>query len=144
MLASKVETPYTVMRIENCPSDRSSDSRNIIMEFIPNSLVGQVNLSSPAEVNFQSSSCTHVIAERQQYKKSVLSCSCHPGTVLSMSPCVFSSLLITSPQSTDYARGHIKPSSYPSKPFTISYRLRNPDNIRGSKYRLATPPTTST
>ena len=72
MLASKVESPYTLMRSENCPLGRSPGSRTIIMEFIPNILVWQVNLSSTAEVYFQGSSCTYAIAKIQQYMKTVL------------------------------------------------------------------------
>ena len=66
MLASKVESHYTVMRSQNCPSGPSYGARTITMEFIPNSLVGQVNLINTVEVNSQGSSCAHVIAERQQ------------------------------------------------------------------------------
>ena len=69
-----------MLRSENWASDRSSGSRSIIVELIPHSLVGQVNFSSTAEVNFQRLSCTHVIAKRQQDKKMVLSSGCQPGT----------------------------------------------------------------
>ena len=96
MLSSNVESHSTVMRSENCPHGRSFGSHATIMEFIPNSLVGQVNLSSPAEVNVQGSNCTNVIAERQQDKKKVLSWGFHPVMVLILSPGVLSRLLVTS------------------------------------------------
>ena len=72
MLARTVESHYTVMRSKNFLSDRSSGSRIIIMDFISNSLVGHVNFTSPMEVNFQGSSYTYAITDRQQYMKTVL------------------------------------------------------------------------
>ena len=90
MLASKVESHCTVLRRENWALGRSSGSHIIIMEFIPNNLVGEVNFSSTPEVNFQRFSCTHVIATRQQDGKTVFQCGCHPGTTLPLSPSVFS------------------------------------------------------
>ena len=46
MLASKVELHCTVLRGENWAVARSSGSHTITMEIIPNSLVGEVNISS--------------------------------------------------------------------------------------------------
>ena len=66
MFASKVDSHCTVFLGENLASGRSSGSRTIIIESIPHSLVGQVNFSSTAEVNFQRPSCTHVIATRHK------------------------------------------------------------------------------
>ena len=62
MLASKVVSHCTVLHSENWALDRSSGSRAIIMEFIPNNLVGKVNFTSTAEVNFQRTSCSLTFA----------------------------------------------------------------------------------
>ena len=94
--ANKVESYCMVLRSENLALGRSSGSRVIIMEFMPNNLAGQVNFSSTAEVNFQPSSCTHMIAMRLQYKKTVLHWGYHPGTALTLSIGVLYSLLVTS------------------------------------------------
>ena len=91
MLASKVESHCTVLRSENWALGRSSGSHTIIMEFIRNNLVGQVNFSSTTEVNFQRFGCTRVIATRQQDETTVLQWSC-PGTTLPLSPGVLSTL----------------------------------------------------
>ena len=114
MLASKVESQCTVLRSETWVLGRSSGSDNIIMESIPNNLVGQVNFSSTTDVNFQRFSCAHVIATRQQYKKKVLHWGHQPWTTLPMSPTVLSSLLVTYLYSVDYARGQIKYPRYHS------------------------------
>ena len=130
--------------MRTAPRGRSSGSRTIIMEFIHNSLVEQVNLSSRQKKSISKvRDVHHVIPERHQYKKTILSCGSPPGMVLTLSPDVglHSSLLVTSPQSTAYARGHIKSTRYHSKPLTISYKLHTPGSIRGSNYRLAAPPT---
>ena len=96
MLTNKVELHCTVLRSENCAVlGRSSGSYNIIMESIPNNLVRKVNFSSTTDVNFLRFSCTHVIATRQQFKKTVLHRGYHPWTILPMSPGALSSLLVT-------------------------------------------------
>ena len=92
MLASKVESHCTLLRSENWALGRSSGSLTIIMEFIPNNLVGELNFSSKTSVNFQHFSCTYVIATRQQDEKTVLQCGCHRER-----PC--SCLLVHSPVS---------------------------------------------
>ena len=97
MLTSKVQSLYTVLRSENWASGRLSGSHNIIMESVPISLVGQVNISSPAKVNFQGSSCTHSIPTRQQDEKTVLHRGCHSGATLALSPGVLAGFLVTSP-----------------------------------------------
>ena len=61
-----------MLRSENWALGRSSGSHTIILEFIPNNLVGEENFSSTTEVNFQRFSCTHVIATRHQEEKTVL------------------------------------------------------------------------
>ena len=95
MLASKVESHCTVLRSENWALGRSSGYDTIIMEFSPNNLVGEVTFSSNTEVNLQHfSSCTYVIATRQQDEKTVLQWGCHPGTTLPLSSGVLSSLLV--------------------------------------------------
>ena len=53
MLASKVASHCTVLRSENWAFGRLSRSHTITMTFIPNNLVGQVNVSCTTEVNFQ-------------------------------------------------------------------------------------------
>ena len=78
MLTNKVASHCMVLRSENWVLDRSSGSHNIIMESIPNNLVGQVNFSSTTDINFKRFSCTHVIVTRQQYKKTVLNRGYHP------------------------------------------------------------------
>ena len=83
MFASKVDLHCTVFLSQNLASGSSSGSRTIIIESIPHSLVGQVNFSSTAEVNFQRPSCTHVIATRHKDKKTVLYWGCHPRTAWS-------------------------------------------------------------
>ena len=85
MLASKVESDFMVLRSVNWALDRTPDSRAIIMEFILNNLVGHVDFSGTVEVNFQRSSCTHMIAMRLQYKRTILYWGCHPGTALTLS-----------------------------------------------------------
>ena len=97
MLASKVASHCTVLRSENWAFGRLSRSHTITMAFIPNNLVGQVNVSCTTEVNCQRFSCTHVVTAEQQYKKTVSHWGCHAGTTLSLSPGAFSSLLATSP-----------------------------------------------
>ena len=119
MFASKVDSHFTVLRSENWASGRSSGSHTIIIESIPHSLFGHMNFSSTTEVNFQSFSCTHVIATRHKNKKTVLSWGCDPGMVLIRSLDVVSNPLLTYPSSADYAPGHIMSPSYHSKPFTI-------------------------
>ena len=52
MLMGKVQSLYTVLRSENRAPGRSSGSHTIFMESISNSLVGQMNSGSTAEVNF--------------------------------------------------------------------------------------------
>ena len=112
MIASKVESHYTVLRSENWALGRYSGSHTLSMEFISNNLVGEVNFSSTTEVKFQHFSCTHVIATRQQDEKTVLQWGCHPGTTLPLSPGVLSSLLVTSPWSADHARRQMTSPSY--------------------------------
>ena len=73
MFVSKVDSHCIMLRSEYLASGRSSGSRTILIESIAHGLVGQVNFSSTAEVNFQRPSCTHVIATRQQDNKTVLS-----------------------------------------------------------------------
>ena len=68
------------LRSENWTLGRSYGSHIIIMEFIPNNNVGEVNFSSTTEVNFQRFSCTLVIATRQQNEKTVSQYGYHPGT----------------------------------------------------------------
>ena len=58
------------------PSEAGYPASTIIMKFIPNYLVGQVNFSSKRAVNVQRLSSTHVITTRQQYKKTVLDWGC--------------------------------------------------------------------
>ena len=67
-----VASHCTVLRSENWALGRSSDSHNIIMESIPNNLVGQVNFCSTTEVNFQRFSCTRGIP---------YSCDCYETTI---------------------------------------------------------------
>ena len=126
-----------MLRGENWALSRSSGSHTIIMEFIPNTLVGQVNFSSTTEDNCQRYSCTHVITTRQQYKKNGLPLGFSPGNDLAP---VFWCIL-QSPGNFSLV-GQLRSSpSYQSKPFTIFWQLHNPGNIRTSKYRLAAPPT---
>ena len=95
MLTNKVASHCTVLRSENWVLDRSAGSHNIIMDSIPNNLVGKVNFSSTTDINFQRFSCIHVIVTRQQFKKTVLHRVYHPWTTLPMSPGALSSLLVT-------------------------------------------------
>ena len=97
MLMGKVQSLYTVLCSENRASGRSSGSHTIFMESISNSLVGQINSGSTAEVNFQGSSSIHSIPTSQQYEKTVLSWGCHSGATLALSPGILSCLLVTSP-----------------------------------------------
>ena len=93
MLTSKVQSLYTVLSCENWASGRSSGSHTIIMVSIPNSLVGQVNIGSPAEVDLQGSSRSHSIPTRQQHEKG-LALGCHSRATLTLSLGVLSGLLV--------------------------------------------------
>ena len=86
MFESKAGSHCIVLRSENWVSGRLSGSRTIIIQYLPGSLVGQVNFSSTAEVNFQRPTSTRVISTRQQDTKTVLLCCCHPGTALILYP----------------------------------------------------------
>ena len=86
MFAIKVDSHCTVFLSENLASGRSSGSRTIIIESIPHILVGQVNFSSMAEVNFQRPSCTRVIAMRHKRQENGLLLGLSPGNGLIVSP----------------------------------------------------------
>ena len=92
ILTSKVQSLYTELRSENWTSGRSSGCETIVMESIPNRLVGQVDIGSPAEVNFQGSSSAHSIPTRQQDEKTVLHWGCQRGATLILSPGVLFSV----------------------------------------------------
>ena len=82
MLGSKVESHCTVLRSDNCALGRSSGSHTITMEFIPNSLVVQVNFSSTPEGNFHRLSCTDY--DETTIQEKVLHWGYHPGTALTL------------------------------------------------------------